>query len=262
MKPPSCICSFATNMVEYDCRLFLTSISIVQSDINIIMFVDSHIDNFIRTLNLPLKITTVNLLEPYSNKDRSQMEREGIFTDFNRIKTTLMDCALDCFPDVLYLDCDIFFINPILLDTTNYEVILSPHFISKWCSDDVGFYNSGAVWTNSKRFPSVWRKSINTSRYFEQAALEECAKEFNTGEMGENYNVAWWRIQIADEPREHMCCYFSVNNENIFYKEQPIIFIHTHFNVNNSNCTLFNEKIRGLLKNCPNKQNLSELLYL
>ena len=261
MASPSCICSFATNMVEYDCRLFLTSISIVQPEIDIVMFVDSHIDNFIRTLNLPLKINTVVLLEPYSHKNRTQMEHEGIFTDFNRIKTTLMDYALERFHDVLYLDCDIFLINPIFFDTKNHSLLLSPHFISKWCTDDVGFYNSGAVWTNDKRFPSVWRENINTSRYFEQAALEDCAKEFDTGEMDENCNVAWWRIEIVDEPKEVAIAYFSADNENIFYKQQPIVFVHTHFNVHNSNYATFNETIRRILKDCPTKENLFKLLY-
>ena len=259
---PSCICSFATNNVEYDCTLFLKSLSHVHPNINVIMFVDNYIDNMIQNMSdLSLNITTVSILEIYSSKNRSQMELEGIWTNFQMIKSNLIDYGLKHYSDVLYVDCDIFFINPIQWEIINdHSLLLSEHYISKWCTDLHGYYNGGVIWTNDDTFPSKWRTFTETSRYFDQASLEDCAKCFNTGIIEENSNVAWWRIEIADEPKEKMLSYFSVNEENIFFKNKPITFVHTHFNINNHNYSSFNEKIRELLKKCPNKQYLFELL--
>lgn len=259
---PSCICSFATNNVEFDCKIFLKSLSCVHPNMNVILFVDNYIENMVKNMvDISLNINTVCILDLYSNKNRAQMEQEGIWTDFQMIKSNLIDYGLSCYPDVLYLDCDICFINPIEWNNVgDYSLLLSEHYISKWCTDQHGYYNGGVIWTNDNNFPEKWRTFTQTSRYFDQASLEDCAIFFKTGIIEENCNVAWWRIELADESREKMLTYFSVNDENIFYKNQPIIFVHTHFDINNQNYSCFNAKICELLDKCKNKKYLFELI--
>ena len=122
-------------------------------------------------------------------------------------------------------------------------------------TDRFGYYNGGCVWTKNKAMPTKWREFTETSRFFDQASLEDCAKIFNTKEFGENYNISWWRVLQSDESASKMTSYFSYNRTNIFFKGKPIIFIHTHFT--DTTYAGFNNMIRNLLLMCKAKQKIN-----
>ena len=251
---PSCICSFATNTCMYDMKLFLQSLSYSNPDSSVVVFVDNEIQKMIQSLKLRLKLTVIENLNEYSNKNRRQMETEGIWSSFQMTKSKIIDHCLSIYSDVLFLDSDILVINELAIPDS-CDLALSPHYIRKNDTDRFGYYNGGCVWTNNKTMPAKWREFTETSRFFDQASLEDCAKIFNTKEFGENYNISWWRVLQSDESATKMSSYFSYNRDNIYFKGKPIIFVHTHFT--DATYAGFNNMIRNLLLMCKSKQKMN-----
>jgi hypothetical protein len=85
------------------------------------------------------------------------------------------------------------------------------------------------LWTNNKGLPAKWRELVPTSRFFEQACMEQLPDFFPTFEFPIQYNMSWWRLHQADEPAAKIATYFSPGNGVINYKNAPIRFVHTHF---------------------------------
>lgn len=253
---PSCVCSFATNGCLYDMRLFLLSLSYSNPSVTVILFVDDDVQTMIHSLeNLDLKLTMFSNLNEYSNKNRVQMEKEGTWINFQMTKSKIMDYCLSIYPDVLFLDSDVFVINEIIIPDS-CDLALSPHYIRKLSTDSVGYYNGGCIWTNNKQMPEKWRFYTETSRFFDQASLEDCSRLFDTKEFGENYNISWWRLNQSDEDSSQILSYFSFNNDNVYYKDNPIIFVHTHFNNNSTEYNEFNILIRIIIELCNAKKTL------
>jgi hypothetical protein len=107
---------------------------------------------------------------------------------------------------------------------------LSPQFITKEHVDKTGYYNGGMLWTNKSEVTEDWIEFTKTSRYFDQASIEDLAKKYDHFEFGENYNLQCWRLYLSNEPPEQIASYItSKPNVGVFYKNQPLKFIHTHF---------------------------------
>ena len=261
---PCCFCSLATNSAKDEIKLFLLSLSYCNPGSNVILFVDEVIENFIHSdsqlNNLDLKLELVVKLNDYTNKDRNQMERDGIWNNFMIIKADVIDYCLNKFSDVLFLDSDIFLLNKftIPIDKNEYDLVLSPHYISKNITDTYGYFNGGVIWTSNKLFTERWRENTLHSRYFEQASLENCAEEFKTFHLSENYNFSWWRLDYGDKNPNIIKSYLTYDNENIYYKQLPLIFVHTHFKYPQYNN--FNQLIISTLQNIPSKSYLLKLL--
>jgi hypothetical protein len=258
---PSCFCTFATNMVKEDFQLFLQSLAHVHPGVNVVLFVDEEINNLIHDKfnNIDLKLDITVNLNKYSSKTRQIMEHECIFKEFTIIKAHLIEYSLSKFPDSLFLDADIFIINKIDINISNdCDLILSPHYIKSRDTDLYGYYNSGFVWTSNKSFPQKWREFTVHSRFFEQASLEDCSKVFNTCSLGENYNFSWWRVDQSDENRDIISSYLSHDEHNIYYKNMPLVFVHTHFHINQYNN--FNNLIKSTLQKVKDKHYLFTLL--
>ena len=257
---PSCICTFATDSCIYDLKLFLLSMNISNPDTNVVVFVDDTTKAAVDGLDLSsLKIEVVSNLNRYSGKNRQQMEMNGTWSDFQMVKSQIIQHCLEKFPDVLFLDSDIFIINPIEIpdDAHTYDIGLSPHYIKKSDTDKYGYYNGGVVWTNNKSLPSAWRDYTKRSRYFDQASLEDCARQFKTFTFPEHYNVSWWRLTQSTESYDTITSYFSHDETNVYYKKKPIAFVHTHFT--NSNLNYFNFIVKAYLRKTTKHQLITLL---
>jgi hypothetical protein len=267
---PSNICTFATNKVKDDIRLFLYSLSYSNPNCNVVLFSDDEIKSCIENEwnNILLNIHIVNNLNQYSNKTRQQMEEERIWTDFQTVKSNLIDYSLSIYNDILYLDSDIFIINQIELpintidEYNKCDLILSPHYINKQNTNGVGFFNGGVIWTKNKDFTTKWREFTKKSRYFDQASLEDCNRIFNTLYFDENYNFSWWRLNDSDDPPNIIASYLKYNDQNIYYKGKPLIFVHTHFKQYEKHFLNFNLLMKNLLSNCKEKNHLFDLLTM
>lgn len=249
---PACICSFATNSCLYDMKLFLLSLSYSNPGSTVVIFVDKYVQAMVESLtNLKLNLTMVCNLDSYSNKNRQQLEKDGTWSLFQMTKSELLDYCLAMYPDALFLDSDIFVINEIDIPES-CELALSPHYISARVTDVHGYYNGGCVWTSNKTMPEKWRMYTTSSRYHDQASLEDCAKVFKTKKFESNYNISWWREDLD------IASYYTVDKHNIYYKNRPIIFVHTHFD--NNMYARFNNLIRTLLRKCESKRDLAHIL--
>lgn len=208
-------------------------------------------ETMIRTSNcLPFMSETLVMypkLDKYSNKNRHQMEREGIWTQFQMLKARVMQCALLLEKDTLYLDADVLVTNKIFVDHSCI-VGLSPHYIRKKETDLYGYYNGGMLWASDSRVCLDWIEASKTSRYFDQAALETLVKH-KYFEFDESYNMSWWRLEQSEKDIKP---FFSENS--FCFRDKPIKCVHTHFGRDENNN--FNTSIIKLLINSGKWQEL------
>ena len=259
---PSCICTFATDQCSYDLRLFLLSLNISNPGTSVVLFLDDKTSAMVKGLEIDaLNLESLCVLNKYSGKNRHQMTAEGSWSDFQMVKSQIIDHCLTKYTDVLFLDSDIFILNPIEIpdDAHTFQIGLSPHYIKKRDTDLYGYFNGGVVWTNDKTFPEQWRNFTKTSRFFDQASLEDCSRVFKTFMFPENYNLSWWRIGQSDEPTQRMLTYITHDDTNVYYKGKPIAFVHTHFS--DSQYNFFHIPFKHHLRN-TSKTQLSDLLRM
>ena len=258
---PSCICTFSTSASVSDLRLFLKSIRITNSDIPLVMFLDTTTNDAIKDIDLShMKVDITVNLDLYSHKDKDKMVEEGIWSDFQMTKASIIEYCLTKYADALFLDADIFLVNPIHIpeDAHEYDIGLSPHYTNDKNNNMHGYYNGGVVWARDRQFGKKWREYTKTSRYHDQASLENCAERFRTFRFGENYNVAWWRLTLALESHYDMLRYYTADESNVYYKGLPIMFVHTHFY--KKDLDYFNKAVYTLLTWSKSKTNLVEIL--
>lgn len=183
-----------------------------------------------------LKIGWFQELDKYTHLNRVQMEKQGIWSDFQMSKARVLDRALTIEDDCLFLDSDIIVTD--VLDDIDHskEIGVCPGFIKKTVSDTYGYFNGGMLWAKNKNIPKQWEEYTKTSRYFDQASIEDLYAYYNKTKRAfvfeDNYNLQSWRFVANDEPSTKICSYLSsnVNIGKVFYKNKPLKFVHTHFN--------------------------------
>jgi len=179
-------------------------------------------------------------------------------------KAAVMKEALKKEPDTLFLDADIFLLDKILIECSSEnkeDVVLgvSPHYIKKKDTDKYGYYNGGMIWSRDPEIYEKWVKFTETSRYFDQASIEDLVKdagETRYFEFGEEYNFSWWRLIQSDSSPEEIKKNVSVNEGKIYYKNKQLKCIHTHFDSNRTNIKPFNEFILSKLTHCKDYKSL------
>ena len=233
--------SFAT-LCTYDCMQelmgFLFSLSIHHRNEIVYVICDSKTKDKYDYMSFKpeLDLRWFVQLDEYTKYNRSQMEQLGIWSDFQMYKSTVLDLALEEVPDCLFLDCDIIITDVIDGVDNTKELGVSPGFVKKEISDKYGYYNGGMLWTKNKKVPEKWREFTKSSRYFDQASIEDLhsyyARNNMVFEFNENYNVQSWRFICGTESAETLLDYIKPNPEQrkVLYKDLPLKFIHTHFN--------------------------------
>ena len=182
------------------------------------------------TPKLKLKIHWFVELNKYSNMDRNEMEKRGVWSDFQMAKADVIEKALINEEDTLFLDSDIIILDKIDCIDKTKQIGVSPQFIKKSSVDSYGYYNGGVLWTKEKTIPNDWKKYTKTSRYYDQASLEDLAKYYSFFEFGDNCNLQTWRFVSGLEPGNVIASYINVKHNKVYYKDKPLKFIHTHFN--------------------------------
>jgi len=139
--------------------------------------------------------------------------------------------ALEHEADTLLLDCDIVLTD--VIDDIDGTAMLgvSPAFIQQTHLDLVGHYNAGMLWTNCVEVADDWIELNRTSRYFEQASIDDLVRKYKHFAFGEHYNVQCWRHVLSYDPPDQILAHFtSVADEHrVYYKNQPLKCVHTHF---------------------------------
>lgn len=233
-KTPSSFCTICTKTCKQELIGFLLSLSLHHPDAPCFVICDSFTQKYILetcTPKIKLNITWDASLDKYSNLNRDQMVKRKIWDDFQMAKADAIALALKSYPDVLFLDSD-----TIILDTLEvqdgFDLGVSPQFIQKKNVNETGYYNGGMLWTNQSSLPDNWKKYTKTSRYHDQASIEDLVKIYTYFEFGDHYNLQTWRFILGVEPTNKITLYIQAKPalQKVYYKDKPLKFIHTHFN--------------------------------
>jgi hypothetical protein len=232
MTSPSSFCTICTKPTAFELVGLLLSLSVYHTNSHMIVYCDDETKDEMNmiTPSPRLDIEYHTVLNKYTNYDRSSMEEIGIWSEFQMFKAKAMKKCLEKYPDTMFLDTDII-VTGILsnIDTTK-DLGVSPHYMKKSATDQYGYYNGGMLWTKNKHVPDDWIEFTKTSRYYDQASIEDLAKKYSHFHFGENYNIQGWRIYHHPQGSKDFANNFSHNDHNkqAFYKNMPIKCIHTH----------------------------------
>jgi hypothetical protein len=245
-RAPSSFCSMATAPCANELFGLLLSLSMYHKNAHIVCVVDSETKKRIlsNTPKLAINIVWEVCLDEYSKKNRKQMEYEGIWSTFQMMKAKSIEIAVREFKDTLFLDSDIFVLAPILIDDSK-QLGISPHYIRKRDTDRFGYYNGGALWTSEAGLADAWRTYTKTSRFYDQASIEDLARQYTHFEFDESHNFSWWRVEQSDESPQKIISYLTVDaaKKSIKYKGKELKFVHTHF----TQTSPFNTQIMEIL---------------
>ena len=223
-----------TRVVKNDLVGMLFSLSIQHPLVPVYLFVDKETKQLIDTIESSLKLRLhIKVNMDQWNSTRHELEKQGRWNDFMIQKMDVMDLALSNYEDVCYLDTDVLLMEPILVDHTK-ELGVSAHRIVERNHQTFGVYNGGILWTRHKRVPQRWKTlAVTSSRYFEQACIENLVDEYSHFVFGEEYNLGWWKVEESPEPPQKMLEYFQKGTGDLkgkpLFKGKPIVFVHTHF---------------------------------
>lgn len=227
---PDSFCFISTYNCSHELIGMLLSLSIHHKNSKVYGLIDTETKNRLDIIksHLRLQLFLNVTLDKYSNKNRSIMVNEGIWDEFQMQKANVIKYALENEKDTMFLDSDIVFFNPINVIDKSKELGVSPHYIKKSNTDEVGYYNGGCLWTKNKNVPNDWIEFTKTSRYHDQASIEDLTKKYSFQEFGKEVNFMPWRIIVGDNPKEVINS-ININNNQLNIGDKPLVFLHTHF---------------------------------
>lgn len=232
MVKPSSFSTICTSNCAFELVGLLLSLSVYHTNEQIYILCDSETKKIIDKLTpqLRLQITWFVELDEYTGLNRQMMEQKGIWSDFQMAKANVIKYALNSSTDTLFLDSDIILTDIINDIDIEKELGISPQFITQEHIDKTGYYNGGVLWTKNKKIPDDWIKFTKTSRYYDQASIEDLSKKYSFFEFGENYNLQCWRYYLSPGGSQSVIkSITSIPNDKLYYNNKPLKFVHTHF---------------------------------
>lgn len=230
MTKPSSFSSICTSNCTFELVGLLLSLSVFHPNEKMFILCDTKtkeiVDNM--TPQPRLQITWFVELDKYDGMNRDIMTRKGIWDEFQMSKAVVIKYALQNVHDTLFLDSDIILTDCIDDIDMTKEIGVSPQFITQEHIDKTGYYNGGMLWTKHINVPNDWIEFTKTSRYFDQASVEDLVKKYSFFEFGENYNLQCWRLMLSPESPQHIANHIT-STDKLYYKNKPLKFIHTHF---------------------------------
>jgi len=232
MSKPSSFASLCTSNCAFELVGLLLSLSVYHPNEKIFVLCDTKtkeiVDNM--TPQPALQIKWFIELDKYDGMNRQIMEQRGIWSEFQMAKAKIISYALKEDHDTLLLDSDIILTGVIDDIDMTKELGVSPQFITQEHIDKTGFYNGGVLWTKNNNVPNDWIEFTKTSRYFDQASIEDLVKKYSFFEFGENYNLQCWRLFLSPEGGQQVANNITSRpNDTLYYKNKPLKFVHTHF---------------------------------
>jgi hypothetical protein len=254
------IATLATGVVIEDLRVLLNTLELFNANPpTVYLFCDANVVKELPKLKYPGKVHVKEALNAYSGLTRGAMEvlpgkGPNLFYDFTLEKIALVKWALQHESEILFCDADICFLAPLPTIPIGSLVALSPHMIRPGDEAKYGKYNAGFMWFSNLDAVLLWEKACATSRFFEQAALEEVATAFahSLHLFPVTQNYGWWRLWQGTEPPQDLLRKFSVDMEpmtaGIAVDGVTLGSVHTHFSERRDPATAqFNQIIIGML---------------
>lgn len=215
------------------------------------------------------KLVTKEVLNVYTGLGRREMERmpgktcRTLFGDFTAEKTNLLEWAFsDHDGGVLFCDTDICFLGPLPSVPEGKTLAVSPHMIRSTDTTLYGIYNAGFIWMKDVSLAIRWRELCKTSRFFEQACIEDLVAETpTTYEYPIQVNYGWWRLWQADTTVIERSEEWAASKDSITVQGLPLLSVHTHFHEKRDKATVeFNMWVFSWLKKLPKQKKATALV--
>jgi hypothetical protein len=167
---------------------------------------------------------------------------------------------------VLFCDADICHLGPLPEIPNGTELALSPHMIRKSDTDRFGIYNAGFLWFREKAVAVKWRELCATSRFFEQACLEELEVDYKLYQFPVQVNYGWWRLWQGTQSPPVLQAEWSIHrtgetSSGISVSKNPLLSIHTHWGEKSDRATYeFNMWVLGQLMKLTSVKKTANLI--
>jgi hypothetical protein len=290
---PAALATMATKAALEDLKVFFASLQLwnAASLPTVFVYCDRTVYEWLKQVKYGATIYKKPFLEPYTAYDRRQMEaqpsRKGLpnlFYDFTQEKCTLMAWAqtevvcseaMQEVPHreekqgVLFCDADITWLGPVPRIPATAKLALSQHMIRKHDEAKFGTYNAGFLWMNDLDLPRMWQEACESSRFFEQAALETLAEKTDPTAVhffGPEHNYGWWRLYQAPVPVETQKAEWSIKRDpnqahsGLCVAGQPLSCVHTHWKTTDFVTAEFNSWVKQRLNLLKSQSPVKKLL--
>jgi hypothetical protein len=257
------VCTLSTINTIKDLSVFLYTLDLFNTvKPKVYLLCDSETAKLAPTMYKgPLTIDTG--LDRYGTVDRKRMTNQRgmlyrtLWEDFMMEKATIMDIAFEKEDAVFFFDSDICFMGQLPQIPQTAQIAVSQHMIKPIDEDRYGKFNAGFLWTSDKKVPNLWREASKTSRFYDQAALEDVIKSFNHDQVHAceiQNNYGWWRMYQSTEQASSLQKDWSIfRNEatptaGIRVNGSALLSIHTHWSETNDIVTVaFNKFVFNYL---------------
>ena len=237
------------------------------------IYTDETTDKEVKKISYSGKIHTKIALNRYSTLNRRQMERmpgthyKTLFADFCAEKPSLMKWAMETSSQgVLFNDADICHLAELPEIPDNTQIALSRHMIRTYDEAKYGQFNAGFLYLQTPFLTERWLAACKTSRFFEQACLEDLA-DGSHYEFPIQNNYGWWRMFQSDHSSDLQKKAWSILRKNdsysgILVETQPLRSIHTHWQEREDAVTRsFNLFVFEYLKKLTSMKKTKALLH-
>jgi len=261
------VATLATNHALQDLKYFLQSLMLWGNSPTVYIYADKMIKESLIQIKYSGRIIIREALNLYSGKTRKEMEKlpgitsgKSLWYEFQMEKLALLEWVFAkevtaIQSGVHYLDSDIFLLSALTTVPPTYDVAISPHGIRERDENLYGKYNAGYIWLRSKDAIDAWRKACETSRFFEQAALEVFDSEVwapRVYHFPVQDNYGWWRMfQGRKRPAElqsEWTFFRNPEHSGILVRGSPLRSVHTHWITTDFTTETFNQFVINLLK--------------
>jgi hypothetical protein len=269
------IATLATEKSFPDVRILLRSLELWYKDAppTVYIYTDSACLNQIRSLGYKGQLHTRVALDAYSRYTRASMERMpgvygSLWAQFMAEKISLLEWAFSAgATNIWFLDADICCFGPLPEIPPRTAVALSPHEIRPEDESRYGKFNGGCLWicggSTATEALAAWRGACETSRFYEQAALEVFEQPEWSGRvhyLGTGMNYGWWRLWQGSDSWAERLKAWSLRRDpagahsGICVGGTPLLSVHTHWVGSNepADVAKFNEIVRSFLRKLGN----------
>ena len=117
----------------------------------------------------------------------------------------------------------------------------------------LGRWNSGLLYVKDSFFPEWWKKSIITESTFTDQQCLNYADLFSITEMGEHYNVGFWRLKAGETGKSEKELLKELGikiNRNISIGGKEVKNFHTHLFLHHERFGVEWSEMNRLVKYC------------
>jgi hypothetical protein len=235
---PSAFCTLATAPCADELVGMLYSLSLHHPGARVYVETDRPTQQLVMGLPLPprLDLRWRVTLDSYTHRRRADMVRDGSWSRFQMTKADVLEAALGEEEDALFLDSDTLITSELQVPEARSKILgVSPAFLPAKIEARFGRFNGGMLWVRRVPgidIPALWRKYTKTSRFYDQASIEDLAKHVGPAALhtfGPEYNLQGWRWTHAGFGSIAAKLSHDPNSKALRYEGKTLRFVHTHF---------------------------------